>query len=510
MRVSRLEPRRPSTYLPNVHSALVEILRSGASRFGPGLAEDACARGLAVTRLDGSIRPIPVTATPVILPKDEILRRATVSTLLSRAALKMSRTVLAGPDRELLLSALSPLERRLAEDTFAQVSMLATTRVDYFVAGTPFALEVNATIPAMQGYSDIAANAFIEHVGRYAGIEDRRIADLQARNGSNALALYRALIESYAAQRDGAMPERILLLCRRNDAQISEQRYLAERFTELGTEAEVVHPDELSGEDVIQARGRSWDLVYRHLFARRLEETPNPFVENFFRTFYKWRTVLLNPPSAQVEVKTTFALLSRALVEPPLAEAAGLEKDELLAIADLVPWTRLLRAGPALAPGGEHVEDLVAYVAAHPDRFVIKRAWDYGGKAVFVGQMLGTPQFEERVQAAYGAALDWAALCARAANDPTGGGFVVQEYVESKPEPHVLCTTEGVHEAELYVDFSAYGTVAPGRMPQWGGVCRGSVSPIVNIVGGGGVLPLITSEVAERLHTAFRAQLLPR
>ncbi len=492
-----------------MHLPLVDILRSGAPRFGPELAQAACARGLAVTKLDGSIRPIPVTATPVILPKDEILRRATVSTLLSRAALKMAHAVLAGPDREVLLSALSPLERRLAEDTFAHVSMLATTRVDYFVAGTPFALEVNATIPAMQGYSDIAANTFIEHVGRFAGIDDRRIADLQARNGSNALALYRALLESYAAQRDGAMPNRILLLCRRNDAQITEQRYLAERFSELGTEAEVVHPDELSGEDVIQARGRSWDLVYRHLFARRLEETPNPFVENFFRTFYQWRTVLLNPPSAQVEVKTTFALLSRALVEPPLAESAGLEKDELLAIADLVPWTRRLRSGPALAPGGEHVDDLVSYVASHPDRFVIKRAWDYGGKAVFVGRMLGTPQYDERVQALYGAGLDWPALCARAATDPTGGGFVVQEYVESNPESHVLCTTEGVHAADLYVDFSAYGTVAPGRMPQWGGVCRGSISPIVNIVGGGGVLPLITSEVADKLLTAFRAE-LPR
>jgi hypothetical protein len=60
---------------------------------------------------------------------------------------------------------------------------------------------------------------------------------------------------------------------------------------------------------------------------------------------------------------------------------------------------------------------------------------------------------------------------------------------------------------ELFVDFSAFASVQPGRPPNWGGVCRGSVSQIVNIVGGGGVLPLLTSEVAEKLHTAFRAQL---
>jgi hypothetical protein len=488
---------------------LLDTLRAHAHAFGPKLAVDACERGLAVTRPDGSVRAIPVTATPVILPEDEIHRRATVSSLISRAALKMARATLEGPNAEVILSALSPLERRVAQDTYAQVTMLATTRVDYFVAGTPFALEVNATIPAMQGYSDIAADAFIHHVGRHAGLDDGRIASLQGRNGSNTLALYRALLEGYAAQRDGRLPERIGLMCRRNDPQITEQRHLAQRFSLLGTEAEVLHPDELSGEGLIEARGRKWDLVYRHLFVRRLEETPSPFVENFFRTFHRWQTVLLNPPSAQVEVKTTFALLSRALVEPELSEMAGLEAAELLAVADLVPWTRRFEAGSTLAPGGERVEDLVAYVAGHPDRFVIKRSWDYGGKAVFVGRGLGTAQYEERVKAAYGDALDWKTLCERAASDPLGGGYVVQEYVESNPEPHLLCSANGVDAVELYVDYSAYATVGPGRPPRWGGVCRGSISPIVNIVGGGGVLPLLTTEVADALATAYRAQ-LPR
>jgi hypothetical protein len=36
-------------------------------------------------------------------------------------------------------------------------------------------------------------------------------------------------------------------------------------------------------------------------------------------------------------------------------------------------------------------------------------------------------------------------------------------------------------------------------------VCRGSSSEIVNIVGGGGVLPLITTEVANKLLTAWKA-----
>ena len=52
----------------------------------------------------------------------------------------------------------------------------------------------------------------------------------------------------------------------------------------------------------------------------------------------------------------------------------------------------------------------------------------------------------------------------------------------------------------------AYASVGLDMAPNWGGVCRGSPSHIVNIVGGGGVLPLITTEVARALITAARTQ----
>src|SRR4051812_44422119 len=79
---------------------LLDILRRDATRFGPELAEAAHARGLAVTQKDGTTRAIPVTATPVILPAEEIRRRADSATLLSRATFKMAQATLKGPDSE--------------------------------------------------------------------------------------------------------------------------------------------------------------------------------------------------------------------------------------------------------------------------------------------------------------------------------------------------------------------------------------------------------------------------
>jgi hypothetical protein len=80
-----------------------------------------------------------------------------------------------------------------------------------------------------------------------------------------------------------------------------------------------------------------------------------------------------------------------------------------------------------------------------------------------------------------------------------GGGFVVQEVVETRPETHLLCSGAEPTPTELFVDFSAYASVGLPEQPAWGGVCRGSPSHIVNIVGGGGVLPLITTGVARSL-----------
>ncbi|WP_257458517.1 hypothetical protein [Archangium lipolyticum] len=483
----------------------LEVLRRQAVHFGPELARTAYARGLAVTQKDGTTRPIPVTATPVILDAAEIRRRSALSAHLASATVKMTRAVLASDQRELLLGGLSPLERALTERTFTQVTRLATTRVDYFVDSKPRALEVNATIPAMQGYSDIAARTFIEVVGRHFRYPEKALHTVITPNGSNALALYRALLDGYAAERDGKMPETIALLCRRNDAQITEQRYLCERFREFGADADIVHPDEVSGEEYFEVRGKRYDLVYRHLFVRRLEETPAPWVEEFFGTVPGRKAVLLNPPVSPVEVKTTFALLSQSLVEPALAESAGLSAEEVEAVRESVPWTRPFRHGPGVGPDGERVEDLVARVVSEPGRFVLKRAWDYGGRAVYLGRSVGTQAFEERARAAYGMVPTWAELCERAATDPAGGGFVVQEVVETTPEEHLLCEESGVTSMRLHVDYSAYASVGLAKQPAWGGVCRGSTSEIVNIVGGGGVLPLITTEVAQKLLMAWKA-----
>lgn len=476
---------------------LTLALRAKAKAFGPELAQTAARRGLAFTNPDGTQRPLPISATPVVMAKAELDRRVGLAAVLARASEKMARAVLGGPQKELLLAGLSPLERRTAELTFQGTRPLVTTRVDFFVGKVVNALEVNATIPAMQGYSDIATQTFLEVVGRHLGLSDAAVAALVAQNGSNARALFRALLDGYAVVRPGQVPNRIALLCRRNDAQLTEQLWLRDRFRDLGADADVVHPDQLSGDDAVRANGKAYELVYRHLFVRRLEEAGMQgadYVTRLFQEKNGTRAVVLNPPASQIEEKLVFALLSQALKDEGLRKSAGLDDEELDAIRDAVPWTR-----PFFDEG------LAKQIAAEPDRYVLKRNWDYGGRTVFVGRTRHEPGFQERVRAAYGAELSWEALCARAISDRKGGGLIVQELVETAPEPHVICSGSDQTAVELYVDFSTYASVGLPQQPPWTGVCRGSVSHIVNLHGGGGLLPLLTDEVAKVLHQSIRA-----
>lgn len=482
-----------------------KVLRPHASSYAAALANEALARGLVTTAADDTLRPIPPGATPIVLTSEVIEGRHRLAHTLASAGFRMAQATVQGPGREGLLGALSPLERRLVERSAPHLRRLAIARIDFLVSTRPVALELNATIPAMPAYSDMAAGAFLEVVGRYAGLDDRSRRSLVRANGSNVEALHRALLHAFALER-GRLPTRIAVLCRRHDSQLSEVDHLVSRFAELGTEAHRVYPDEASGTDLFMAHGLTFDLVYRHLFVHRLSEMPSPFLEAFFAGEAAPASLVLNGPAPHIEAKSGFALLSRAVAEPALAEAAGLDAEALEAIAAAVPWTRGLVHGPTRGPGGESIGELVAHVAAHPSSFVLKRAWDYGGKAVFVGPAADEPGFANRSVAAFGAPLPWPELVERAAQDRRGGGFVVQAAVDIPRAPHLLATEAGPIEAEVYVDYSAFASVGVTPEPAWGGVVRASSSRIVNIQGGGGVLPLLRAPVWEELRRALPAE----
>src|SRR5919204_212706 len=136
----------------------------------------------------------------------------------ARARVKIARDVIERrPEKaRLLFRHLSPMETEALARRWREAEELLHSRIDWFVDqdGSVRALEVNATIPAMQVYSDAAARGWAEAVLP-------RDSGALRRNPTNAGWLLDALVQ---AARDREKPLRVQILHRDGDPQLTELR----------------------------------------------------------------------------------------------------------------------------------------------------------------------------------------------------------------------------------------------------------------------------------------------
>jgi hypothetical protein len=116
-------------------------------------------------------------------------------------------------------------------------------------------------------------------------------------------------------------------------------------------------------------------------------------------------------------------------------------------------------------------------------RWVLKRSWDYGGKSVHLGTEIEPAAWERAVD--------------EALHDGRGGGFVAQERIFAARRPATRITPDGDHQGLLYRDLSTYCGLGASRPD--GSVVRAAASPVVNILGGGGLAALVPDDVIAML-----------
>ncbi len=421
--------------------------------------------GMTVLRPDGTVAPIPLLAEPEVISREALAAAAAEARAILSGAVKLARALLAAGDqrdREALLGPFSGLEAEAMARLFTEAPCPAVVaRVDFLVpgeGGAPRALELNATIPAMPAYADLAAHSWLRAAARARGLPPRLERDLVAACGSHMEAFRETLVTFYRWR--GGERERpdIAVVARPGDAQIGELKRLAAHFRQMGHRAENLTPAE--------CRPEEWDLLYRHVWAHRTPEEA-PFARAL-REPARFR--LANPVNGLLEAKALFARLSECAEDPSLSARAGLDEAERAAAARL-PFTRRLEAA------------LVPRLLIERERWVLKRSWDYGGKSVHLGAEMEPAAWEAAVRSAEA--------------DRRGGGFVAQERVFARRRPAIRVTPEGVFRGELYRDLSTYCGLLPVA-PQ-GSVVRAAASPVVNILGGGGLAPLVPDDVLQRL-----------
>jgi hypothetical protein len=475
-----------------------QLLRKQSDAVRRDLATRATLRarelGLAVVREAGDV-DISLTLSPEIIEPAVIHERAVDARNVLNAVVKAARAVFSqgieGPWSRMLFGHFGPLETACLKD-WERAEDVTIARVDWFIdaAGRHHALELNATIPAMEAYSDAAARAWIETMARLAELTAAQTEALVQANGSNA----EELRQSIVAHSDFAASSRpsIGIIHRASDSQLRELQALVRAFEKAGHVVRLAPAEEVSLNTAGRATLGSFvpDILYRHIFARRMPE--GSVLERIARGETNSR--LQNPVNGQFEVKGLLAELVRIVAEDNGA-GLNLTAEELHTVKNVVPWTRLLSDSPGLGPNGERVSSLAEFVAADPAQFVLKKSWDYGGKSVLLG-------FD--VLATSGAEF-WRAKVKEALTDGPGA-WVVQKLVASPRRQHlvVLKGTDAAWE-DVYVDASTYSATGNIAVPG-GGVTRFARTGVVNIVGGGGVAPLIRDDVAEQLLKAVSAR----
>src|SRR5437763_834117 len=362
------------------------------------LAREAQRRASALGLMRG-LEPIPLVLSPSWLPREELAALGRAARLVTSALVKVARELIERrPEKsKLLFRHLSPLEHEALATRWREAEELLHSRVDWFVdaQGTVRALELNATIPAMQVYSDAAARGWVEAVrpGRIAALE---------RNHSNARWLLDALLQ---AARGRAQPVRVQLLHREGDPQVTELAGLAEMLSARGIEARTCTPADVSLD------GDPHRVLYRHLFARYVEPA-SPLGRAFLEPV---RHGIWNRVDGWLETKGLFAELS--------LHARSLEGEERAAVEDVVPWTRLL-------------DDIADQDLGDGDRFVLKKSHDYGGKSVVIGRESGPAAFRQALaRARADEAGSWVAQ--QLIDAPSLGRFICRETGASRPPLHL-------------------------------------------------------------------------
>ena len=407
------------------------------------LAREAQRRASTLGLMRGAT-PIPLVLSPSALPREELAGLGRGARLITSALVKIARDLIERrPEKtRLLFHHLSPLESAALQSRWREAEELLHSRIDWFVGqdGNVRALEVNATIPAMQVYSDAAARGWGEALAPAR-------AEALRRNPANAAWLLDALL---VAARTRQRPLKVQILHREGDPQLTELRALAVLLHERGLEARTCTPADVALD------GDPHRVLYRHLFARYVEPS-SPLGRAFLdpEKHGMWNRV-----DGWLETKGLFAELSRQ------ARAEFLTGEEQAAVADLVPWTRLL-------------DDIDDAALRDGDQYVLKKSHDYGGKSVVIGHEVGAAAFHQ-------------ALARARAEEP--GSWVAQELVDAPAIERFLCAETGARRLSLHLDISTYASLIPG-VPDGGSVCRAAPGRVVNIVGGGGVAPLFADDV---------------
>lgn len=336
---------------------------------------------------------------------------------------------------------------------------LRICRLDAFLRGDEVKfLEFNADSPAGIGYTDILFE------GLDAAIDLPQVrSDFDTSYTPMLPRLVAMLLEAYGEFREHDMPERprLALVDVEGSPSVPEFRIVCRAAAGAGIEARHCLLRDLDYDGlVLRAAGEPVELVYRRALLEDVLAAEPAGRESLLAALRDRRVCMVNPFRSRVaNNKKLFALLD----DPRFAD-----REELEAVRDTIPWTRILRDGRATY--GDWVVDLLQFTSDNRERLVLKPASDYGGHGVSLGVETGQSEWDALLEA-----------------HADAGDFVVQEYI---PVPQEMFPT--VRDGHIHMELKHFNINPFGIGGQYAGmITRISDRAVINVSAGGGLLPSV-------------------
>jgi hypothetical protein len=203
-----------------------------------------------------------------------------------------------------------------------------------------------------------------------------------------------ALLDAFAQwQGNRSEPPRIAILDWKEVPTVSEFRIFDRYFRERGIECRIVDPREVEFSDgMLRAGDFRFNLIYKRVLISELLERGG-LGHPVIRAVLSGAVCMANGFRCKMLYKkASFAVLSDE------RNAHIFTANERQAIDDHIPWTRVMVERKTEYRG--QPVDLVPYILANRDRFVLKPNDEYGGKGIVLGWTVDLSAWEEAVATA--------------------------------------------------------------------------------------------------------------
>lgn len=446
--MSETVPAHPRDAVDAWHSALERSDRGAES--AAWLDEQLRERGLFFGE-----RPLCTVLRPRFLTAGQYALLARRSRLLLRAFGKAFQAAMAQP-AIFAQFGLDAWEAELLRADRGTGPSNPLSRIDAFfdqAGGTFKVTELNGETPAGPAYADAISEIFLEMPVTGDFLRDWLLWPLPVRH--RVLHTLLRAWEAFAGRRSAPV---IAIVDWEEVPTRSEFLLFQEYFRSRGFRCVIVDPAELElrGGRLV-AGDHAIDLVYKRVLLHELVQRRG-LDDPLLRAVRDGIVCMVNGFRCKLlHKKASLAVLSDE------RNAALFEEAERRAIADHVPWTRLVQERRTRYADRE--VDLVPFVLAERDRLVLKPNDEYGGAGVVLGW--------ERD------ASGWEAAVRRALESP----FIVQERIEVPKLPFPSREGGTLRYADRIADtapFAFDGELVDGCLT------RVSTDSLVNVTAGGG------------------------